>query len=219
MLVYCSNSIFINMRILISESQLFGNIDLLKQICFKYWDKKGFATSDKSFLQLFKIPGQMVMRVEALVDEWNEANNITPISILEKDFGKFHNSTVTKHMYTWPGMGERGKYKDIEVSNSDFSCKVRIHSMDFNLNDRTLDVWFEMITSELRDRSWNGRTFNEVYPYGYNNDEYVSDDIDEDEYWEIYNDYKGEVAWLIHKYFIKNYVSRMGEFKLEIEHY
>jgi len=217
MLVYCSNNIFINMKILISEAQLFGNNDLLKQICFKYWDKKGFATSDKSFLQLFKIPSQMVMRVEALVDEWNEANNITPISILEKDFGPFYNSTVSKHIYTWPN--RRGGYIDIEVSNSDFSCKVRIHSMDFNLNDRTLVVWFEMITSELRDRSWNGRTFNEVYPYGYDNDEYVSDDIDEDEYWEIYDEYKGEVAWLLHKYFMKNYVSRMGEFKLEIEHY
>jgi len=41
------------MKILISEAQLFGNNDLLKKICFKYWDKKGFATSDKSFLQLF----------------------------------------------------------------------------------------------------------------------------------------------------------------------
>lgn len=205
------------MRILISEAQLFGNNDLLKQICFKYWDKKGFATSDKSFLQLFKIPSQMVMRVEALVDEWNEANNITPISILEKDFGPFYNSTVSKHIYNWPD--RRGGYRDIEVSNSDFSCKVRIHSMDFNLNDRTLDVWFEMITSELRDRSWNGRTFNEVYPYGYNNDEHAIDDIDEDEYWEIYDEYKGEVAWLLHKYFMKNYVSKMGEFKLEIEHY
>lgn len=217
MLVYCSNNIFINMKILISEAQLFGNNDLLKQICFKYWDKKGFATSDKSFLQLFKIPGQMVMRVEALVDEWNEEHNITPISILEKDFGPFYNSTVSKHIYTWPN--RRGGYRDIEVSNSDFSCKVRIHSMDFDLNDRTLDVWFEMITSELRDRSWNGRTFNEVYPYGYNNDEHAIDDIDEDEYWEIYDEYKGEVAWLIHKYFMKNYVSKMGEFKLEIEHY
>lgn len=217
MLVYCSNNIFINMKILISEAQLFGNNDLLKQICFKYWDKKGFATSDKSFLQLFKIPGQMVMRVEALVDEWNESHNITPISILEKDFGPFYNSTVSKHIYTWPN--RRGGYTDIEVSNSDFSCKVRIHSMDFNLNDRTLDVWFEMITSELRDRSWNGRTFNEVYPYGYNNDEFAGDDIDEDEYWEIYDEYKGEVAWLLHKYFMKNYVSKMGEFKLEIEHY
>ena len=205
------------MKILISEAQLFGNNDLLKQICFKYWDKKGFATSDKSFLQLFKIPGQMVMRVEALVDEWNEEHNITPISILEKDFGPFYNSTVSKHIYTWPN--RRGGYRDIEVSNSDFSCKVRIHSMDFDLNDRTLDVWFEMITSELRDRSWNGRTFNEVYPYGYNNDEHAIDDIDEDEYWEIYDEYKGEVAWLIHKYFMKNYVSKMGEFKLEIEHY
>ena len=216
MLVYCRYYIFINMRILISEAQLFGNNDLLKQICFKYWDKKGFATSDKSFLQLFKIPGQMVMRVEALVDEWNEEHNITPLSILEKDFGPF-NSTVSKNTYTWPD--RRGRYRDIEVSNSDFSCKVRIHSMDFDLNDRTLDVWFEMITSELRDRSWNGRTFNEVYPYGYDNDEYTSDDIDEDEYWEIYDEYKGEVAWLTHKYFMKNYVSKMGEFKLEIEHY
>ena len=217
MLVYCSNNIFINMKILISEAQLFGNYELLKQICFKYWDKKGFATSDKSFLQLFKIPSQMVMRVEALVDEWTEANNITPISILEKDFGPFYNSTVSNHIYMWPD--RRGGYIDIEVSNSDFSCKVRIHSMDFDLNDRTLDVWFEMITSELRDRSWNGRTFNEVYPYGYDNDEYASDDIDEDEYWEIYDEYKGEVAWLTHKYFMKNYVSKMGEFKLEIEHY
>ena len=217
MLVYCSNNIFINMKILISEAQLFGNNDLLKQICFKYWDKKGFATSDKSFLQLFKIPGQMVMRVEALVDEWNEAHNITPISILEKDFGPFYNSTASNHIYMWPD--RRGGYIDIEVSNSDFSCKVRIHSMDFNLNDRTLVVWFEMITSELRDRSWNGRTFNEVYPYGYGNDEFAGDDIDEDEYWEIYDEYKGEVAWLLHKYFMKNYVSKMGEFKLEIEHY
>lgn len=205
------------MKILISEAQLFGNNELLKQICFKYWDKKGFATSDKSFLQLFKIPSQMVMRVEALVDEWNEANNITPISILEKDFGPFYNSTVSKHIYNWPD--RRGRYRDIEVSNGDITCKVRIHSMDFNLNDRTLDVWFEMITSELRDRSWNGRTFNEVYPYGYNNDEFAGDDIDEDEYWEIYDEYKGEVAWLLHKYFMKNYVSKMGEFKLEIEHY
>jgi len=207
------------MKILISESQLFGNNDLLKQICFKYWDKKGFATSHKSFLQLFKIPSQMGMRVEALVDEWNEQHNITPISILEKDFGKFHNSTVTKHMYTWPNRGERSKYKDIEISNADFSCKVRIHSMDFNLNDRTLTVWFEMITKELRDISWNGRTFDEVYPYRHENDEYVSDVIDEDEYWEIYDEYKGEVAWLLHKYFDKNYTSKMGEVKLEIEHF
>ena len=73
--------------------------------------------------------------------------------------------------------------------------------------------------TDRRDRSWNGRTFNEVYPYGYDNDEYASDDIDEDEYWEIYDEYKGEVAWLTHKYFMKNYVSKMGEFKLEIEHY
>jgi len=117
----------------------------------------------------------------------------------------------------WPN--KRGGYTDIEVSDGNISCKVRIHSMDFNLNDRTLDVWFEMINSELRDRSWNGRTFNEVYPYGYENDEFVGDDIDEDEYWEIYDEYRGEVGWLLHKYFMKNYVSKMGEFKLEIEYY
>lgn len=88
------------MKILISENQLLKNPNLLKKLCFAYWDKKGYATSHKTFLQLFAIPGELSITVDNLVSEWNKEHNITPLSILEKDFGPFYNSTVSKHIYT-----------------------------------------------------------------------------------------------------------------------
>jgi len=209
------------MKILISENQLLKNPELLKKICFNYWDKKGYATSHPTFLKLFAIPSELILSVETLVSEWNEEHNINPLSLLEKDFGEFYQSTTSKHMYMWPYL-RRGGFKDIEVSDGKTSAVARIHSMDYNDNDKTLEVYCEVPMNTLRDRDWNGKTFNEVYPYGYENDDYdadTDDGIDEDEYWDIYDDYREKVNWLVDRYLYKNYTSKMGGVELEIENY
>lgn len=208
------------MKILISENQLLKNPDLLKKICFNYWDKKGYATSHPTFLKLFSMPNELILSVENLVSEWNEEHNINPLSFLEKDFGPFYNSTVSNHIYIWGN--KRGVYSDIEVSNGYISAVARIHSMDYNENDKTLEVYCEVPMNTLRDREWNGKTFSQQYPYGYENDDYdadTDDGIDEDEYWDIYDEYRGEVNWLVNRYFYKNYTSKMGGVELQIEYY
>ena len=208
------------MKIIINENQLIDKPELLKDLCFKRWNKKGYATSHPTFLNLLAIPKQLILSVENLVSEWNKIHNITPLSFLEKDFGPFYNSTVSNHIYMWPN--KRGVYRDIEVSNGKISAVVRIHSMDYNENDKTLDVYCEVPVNTLRDIAWNGKTFSQQYPYGYENNDYdvdTDDGIDEDEYWDIYDDYRGEVNWLVNRYFYKNYTSKMGGVELEIEHY
>lgn len=207
------------MKILIKESQYLNNDELLKKVCFSYWNKIGYATSHPSFLKIFKIPSELIINVQRFVDEWNKEHEITPLSILEKDFGKFHQSSLSPHLYMWPD--RRGGSVDIEVSDGRISAVVRIHSMYYNENDGTLDVYCEVPTQTIKDVGWGGKTFEEVYPYGYETDDEESllDYIDEDEYWDTYDEYRGEINWVVNKYMYKKYVSKMGKVELEIENY
>lgn len=172
-----------------------------KQRLFKIWDGRGYASLDDMMMKLFHISQEHNYTVQDWVQEWNEINDVNPLKYLEEDGYKFYQPS-SPHLY-FAEVDE----KKIEFREPEISGDVLIHRVDVNTNDKSINVWMEIIFDTITEPRFNGRTFDEMYP---------DDGEDEDYYFGVVDEYRDEFMWLTHKYFDEKYANKMG-YELEMD--
>ena len=172
-----------------------------KQRLFKIWDGRGYASLDDMMMKLFHISQEHNYTVQDWVQEWNEINDVNPLKYLEEDGYKFYQPS-SPHLY-FAEVDE----KKIEFREPEISGDVLIHRVDVNTNDKSINVWMEIIFGTITEPRFNGRTFDEMYP---------DDGEDEDYYFGVVDEYRDEFMWLTTKYFQEKYVDKMG-YELEVD--
>lgn len=172
-----------------------------KQRLFKIWDGRGYASLDDMMMKLFHISQEHNYTVQDWVQEWNEINDVNPLKYLEEDGYKFYQPS-SPHLY-FAEVDE----KKIEFREPEISGDVLIHRVDVNTNDKSINVWMEIIFDTITEPRFNGRTFDEMYP---------DDGEDEDYYFGVVDEYRDEFMWLTTKYFQEKYVDKMG-YELEVD--
>jgi len=172
-----------------------------KQMLTKIWDKQGFATKDPMYMKLFHISAERDSDVESWVIEWNKKNNINPLKYFEDDGFKFHQSTISPHLFLCEDS------TTVTITQDTVTGDMIIHRIDVSTQTESVDVWFEIIFDTITEPSFNGRTFDEMYDY---------DNMDEDEYYEILNSYRDNLHWGLNNYIEKKYTRKMGYY-LELE--
>jgi len=181
------------------------NEDTLKKLLFSIWDKKGYATSDPSFLKLFNIPLNSQYIAEELVLEWNELNDTDVFKYFNDEFNVQKREPFGHHFNEYYELEPKSNGY-IRISNSDgLKSDVKLHSVDIDLERQNIVAYIEFDSSRTYPPNQNNLSFDEIYPY--------DDDEDEDEWdeWhEYYNEYREDVRWAFEKYFFKKYVSKTG---------
>ena len=172
-----------------------------KQRLFKIWDGRGYASLDDMMMKLFHISQEHNYTVQDWVQEWNEINDVNPLKYLEEDGYKFYQPS-SPHLY-FAEVDE----KKIEFREPEISGDVLIHRVDVNTNDKSINVWMEIIFDTITEPRFNGRTFDEMY---------LDDGEDEDYYFGVVDEYRDEFMWLTTKYFQEKYVDKMG-YELEVD--
>jgi len=178
------------------------DLKVAKQRFFKIWDGRGYASVDEMMMKLFHISLEHNYTVQDWVQEWNEINKVNPLKYLEEDGYKF-NQPSSPHLYFAEVDG-----KKIEFREPDISGDVLIHRIDVNTNDKSINVWMEIIFETITEPRFNGRTFEEMYP--------DNEMEDEDYYFSVVDEYRDEFMWLTVKYFQEKYVNKMG-YELEVD--
>jgi hypothetical protein len=185
----------------INESVV-DDLKVAKQRFFKIWDGRGYASVDEMMMKLFHISLEHNYTVQDWVQEWNEINKVNPLKYLEEDGYKF-NQPSSPHLYFAEVDG-----KKIEFREPDISGDVLINRIDVNTNDKSINVWMEIIFETITEPRFNGRTFEEMYP--------DNEMEDEDYYFSVVDGYRDEFMWLTVKYFQEKYVNKMG-YELEVD--
>lgn len=168
-------------------------LDVWKNSFRKIWDKQGYASIDETFMKLIHMSMSYFSYVENWVQEWNEEHNINPLKYFEDDGYEFHQSDISPHLY----MSKDEKL--MTLSDGDLSGDVRFARIDVNTKDKDITVWIDIDFSTIVD---GGRTFDELYP--------DDDDVDDDDYFRVVDEYRDEFLWLTAKHFQKNYTNKIG---------
>ena len=174
-----------------------------KERFFKIWDGRGYASVDEMMMKLFHISQEHNYTVQDWVQEWNKINKVNPLKYLEEDGYVFNPSTSSPHLY-FAEVDE----KKIEIREPDISGDVLIHRVDVNTNDKSINVWMEIIFDTITEPGFNGRTFEEMYP--------DNEMEDEDYYFGVVDGYRDDFMWLTHKYFEEKYANKMG-YEIEMD--
>ena len=178
------------------------DLKVAKQIFFKIWDGRGYASFDEMMMKLFHVSHKHNYTVQDWVQEWNEINDVNPLKYLEEDGYKF-NQPSSPHLYFAEVDGKKIEFREPNISGD-----VLIHRVDINTNDKFINVWMEIIYETITEPRFNGRTFDEMYPY---------DGEDEDYYYSVVDEYRDEFMWLTNRYFQEKYAVKMG-YDLEIDY-
>jgi hypothetical protein len=154
-------------------------------------------------MKLFHVSQEHNYTVQDWVQEWNKINKVNPLKYLEEDGYVFNPSTSSPHLY-FAEVDE----KKIEIREPDISGDVLIHRVDVNTNDKSINVWMEIIFDTITEPGFNGRTFEEMYPY--------NEMDEEDYYFGVVDGYRDDFMWLTHKYFDEKYANKMG-YEIEMD--
>lgn len=175
----------------------YGNetLNVGKQRLLRLWDKQGYAKFDETIMKLFEIERRYEDIVNEWVVMWNKKHNISPTKYFEDDGYKFH--TLNKeHLYY------SDDSKQITVSDSEgLSGDVIIHRIDINTDDKSANVWIEIIFDSITEPAFEGKSFDEYYDY---------DNMDEDYYQQVMDSYRDDFLWLTTKYIRDKYIDKMG---------
>ena len=175
----------------------YGNdtLNIGKKRLFRLWDNQGYANFDETLMKLFEIERRYEDIVNEWVVMWNKKHNISPTKYFEDDGYKFH--TLNKeHLYY------SDDSKQITVSDSEgLSGDVMIHRIDINTNDKSVNVWIEIIFDSITEPMFQGKSFDEYYDY---------DNMDDDDYTHMMDSYRDDFLWLTTKYIRDKYTDKMG---------
>jgi len=175
----------------------YGNdiLNVGKQRLFRIWDNQGYAKFDETLMRVFEIERRYEDIVNEWIIRWNKKHKISPTKYFEDDGYKFH--TLNKeHLYY------SDDSKQITVSDSEgLSGDVMIHRIDINTDDKSANVWIEIIFDSITEPMFQGKTFNEYYDY---------DNMDEDDYQQVMDTYRDDFLWLTTKYIRDKYIDKMG---------
>lgn len=178
------------------------DLKVVKQRFFKVWDGRGYASVDDMIMKLFHVSQEHNYTVQDWVQEWNERHNIIPLKYLEEDGYKFEQSTTSPHNYYLIGPP-----KTLTLSDSNLSGDVIITRIDVDTKHKYVAVYIEVDFGTITE---GGRKFDDMYPY--------NDEVDDDDYYLVMDEYFEEFHWLTAKHFQEKYTDKMG-YTLEIERY
>lgn len=175
----------------------YGNevLNVGKMRLFRMWDNQGYAKFDETLMKLFEIPRRYEDIVNEWVIMWNKKNEINPIKYFEEDGYKFYSLSKEHLFYS-------DDSKKITVSdNQGLRGDVMIHRIDVNTNDKSVNVWIEIIFDSITEPMFNGKSFDEYYDY---------DSMDDDDYTQIMDSYRDDFLWLATKYIREKYIDKIG---------
>ena len=143
----------------------------LKKLLFSIWDKKGYATSDPSFLKLFNIPLNSQYIAEELVLEWNELNDTDVFKYFNDEFNVQKREPFGHHFNEYYELEPKSNGY-IRISNSDgLKSDVKLHSVDIDLERQNIVAYIEFDSSRTYPPNQNNLSFDEIYPYDDDEDE------------------------------------------------